>query len=359
MNTIAPENYFAQLEDKLSKLHNDFADLDLPNIEVFQSKPLNFRMRAEFKVWHEGDISTFAMNVPGKKQIYTITDFPIGSKRINELMPQILEVINQSDTIRRRLFSAEFLTTLQGEAIISLIYHRKLDAVWEDAATKIHQQLGVSIIGRARKQKIVIGCDFVTEHLTVDNETYHYQQIENSFTQPNAEINQKMLSWAKSCANGLGGDLLELYCGNANFTCVLAKKFTRVLATEVSKVSVRSALMNLESNQIHNVTIVRMSSEEFTQALNNERPFRRLKNIPLSDYRFSTIFVDPPRAGLDPDTETLTAGFNNILYVSCNPETLYTNLQTFIKTHEIKRFAVFDQFPYTPHVECGVWLQRL
>ena len=27
-------------------------------------------------------------------------------------------------------------------------------------------------------------------------------------------------------------------------------------------------------------------------------------------------------------------------------------------THSIGRLAFFDQFPYTNHVECGVWLQR-
>jgi hypothetical protein len=25
-------------------------------------------------------------------------------------------------------------------------------------------------------------------------------------------------------------------------------------------------------------------------------------------------------------------------------------------THDLKRFAVFDQFAYTPHLECGVHL---
>jgi hypothetical protein len=27
-------------------------------------------------------------------------------------------------------------------------------------------------------------------------------------------------------------------------------------------------------------------------------------------------------------------------------------------SHRVQRFAVFDQFPYTPHVECGALLVR-
>jgi len=270
----------------------------------------------------------------------------------------LLGEITGSDILRKRLFSAEFLTTLSGEAVVTLIYHRKLDDEWEATATRLQDALGINIIGRSRKQKIILGREYLLEVLQVNERNYHYQQVEGSFTQPNAGVNQHMLSWAENCSKQLNGDLLELYCGNGNFTCVLADSFDKVLATEVSKVSVRSAFYNLNANHITNVKIARMSSEELTQALNKERAFRRLKDIPLDNYNFSTLFVDPPRAGLDPATEQLATNFTNILYISCNPQTLGLNLETLTKTHIIKRFAVFDQFPYTPHLECGVWLQK-
>ena len=99
---------------------------------------------------------------------------------------------------------------------------------------------------------------------------------------------------------GLGGDLLELYCGNGNFTLPLASQFERVLATEIAKISVNSAHWNLQENGVSNVTIVRMSSEEITSALNGERPFRRLKEIDLESYQFSTVFVDPTQSRTGP-----------------------------------------------------------
>jgi tRNA (uracil-5-)-methyltransferase len=49
--------------------------------------------------------------------------------------------------------------------------------------------------------------------------------------------------------------------------------------------------------------------------------------------------------------------FDNILYVSCNPSTLMENMAMLEGTHSIENFAVFDQFPYTPHLECGVFLK--
>ncbi len=50
--------------------------------------------------------------------------------------------------------------------------------------------------------------------------------------------------------------------------------------------------------------------------------------------------------------------FDNIVYISCNPETLAANLRSIASTHSIQRFAAFDQFPYTHHLECGVYLVR-
>ncbi|MEH6616970.1 MAG: tRNA (uridine(54)-C5)-methyltransferase TrmA, partial [Porticoccus sp.] len=351
-------NYQQQLDEKLAELSSDFAELALPKIDIHSSEPLHFRMRAEFRIWHENGSAHFAMNQPGEKRPYIIEDFPIGSQQINQLMPLLLVEINASEILSRRLFSAEFLTTLSGEALITLIYHKPLNDEWQEVALKLQKQLGVAIIGRSRKQKTVLDRDYVIEKLHVSGKEYQYQQVETGFTQPNARVNQKMLEWALKQSTQCGGDLVELYCGNGNFTCVLAQNFNRVLATEISKISVRSAQHNFEANDIDNITIVRMSSEEFTEALNGVRPFRRLKDIDLNSYNFSTIFVDPPRAGLDDATVDLVKRFDIIIYISCNPTTLKANLISMGDTHNIESFAVFDQFPYTHHLESGVLLKK-
>jgi tRNA (uracil-5-)-methyltransferase len=54
----------------------------------------------------------------------------------------------------------------------------------------------------------------------------------------------------------------------------------------------------------------------------------------------------------------LVQGYERILYISCNPDTLKDNLEQLYKTHRVTRFALFDQFPYTDHMETGVLLER-
>ena len=101
-----------------------------------------------------------------------------------------------------------------------------------------------------------------------------------------------------------------------------------------------------------------MSSEEFTEAWKSGRKYTRLEGIDLKECDFKTLLVDPPRAGLDPDTQKLMREFDRVVYISCNPDTLKRDFETAADIFEIESFAIFDQFPYTHHVECGLYLTR-
>ena len=354
-----PTLYTAQLEAKTQQFLADFASLNTPPPQVFASPPLHYRLRAEFRIWHEGDNFNYVMFDPDAPRTpIAVHDFPIGSQRINQLMPTLREKLLADSRLKSRLYTVEFLTTLSGDALITLVYHRQLDDAWQQAATQLQAQLGVGIIGRSRGKKIVLSRDHVTEILTVNERKLEYRQIEGSFTQPNGHINEHMLTWACARINDVGGALIELYCGNGNFTIALSPYFKRVLATEISKTSIQAAQHNLAANNIDNVAFARLSSDEISTALAGEREFRRLRDIPLQEYRFSTLLVDPPRAGLDDRTLNLAQRFENILYISCNPITLRENLVALNKTHRIAALALFDQFPYTHHLECGVLLQK-
>jgi tRNA (uracil-5-)-methyltransferase len=326
---------------------------------VFASEPLHYRLRAEFRIWHHGEQLDYAMFDPDNpRQPVLMADFPAASTAVCALMPRLRAALIASEALRARLFGAEFIATLSGEMLVTLIYHRKLDDAWEAAARVLAADLKIGLIGRSRGQKIVLERDWVLEQFELNGRALRYQQFEGSFSQPNGGVNRKMLGWACAQAATLGGDLLELYCGNGNFTVALAPLFGKVLATEVSKSSVQAAQYNLAANAIANAAIVRMSSEEISAALAGRETFQRLKDIDLAAHAFSTVFVDPPRSGLDPATLDLIAGFANILYISCNPDTLRANVAALQASHRIAAAAVFDQFPYTHHMECGLLLQR-
>ncbi|PSW03364.1 tRNA (uridine(54)-C5)-methyltransferase TrmA [Photobacterium lipolyticum] len=362
---INTADYRQQLDEKAERIQNIFDDFETPELEVFASPAEHYRMRAEFRVWHEGEDLYYVMFNQETREKYRVDQFPAASRVINDLMPLLIEALKPSHTLRHKLFQVDFLSTLSGEILVSLLYHRQLDEAWETEAKALKQRLNdegfnLNIIGRARKMKIIIDRDFVVEKLNVFGQSLTYKQVENSFTQPNGEVAQKMLEWAVDCTLDSEGDLLELYCGNGNFSLALAKNFDRVLATELAKPSVDSAQYNIAVNDIDNVQIIRMSAEDFTDAMEGKREFRRLKdqNVDLQSYNCNTIFVDPPRSGMDEGTCRMVQGYERIMYISCNPDTLKENLEILSQTHRITRFALFDQFPYTHHMEAGVFLER-
>lgn len=361
MNTLLanPAKYTTQLTEKQQYLTDLLAPFNAPKLEVFDSPTEHYRMRAEFRLWREGEQLDYAMFKQGDKHTPILLDsFPIASQQINELMPQLKAAWQASKTLSNRLFQIEFLTTLKGDAVVTLCYHRPLDEQWQTEAEQLAKQLNINIIGRSRKQRLVIGKDYAIEEFTITGNTFTYQQPEGAFTQPNGIVCNKMLNWAYDVLGTRNDDLLELYCGNGNFTLPLATRVRKVLATEISKTSVKAALQNIADNHIDNISLVRLSAEELTQALNQVRPFNRLAHVDLTSYQFSTVFVDPPRAGMDKDTCELVRQFPRIIYISCNPETLLENIKQLADTHQISRCALFDQFPYTHHMEAGVLLEK-
>ncbi|GGO75133.1 tRNA (uridine(54)-C5)-methyltransferase TrmA [Bowmanella pacifica] len=359
---IDSRQYEAQLAEKAEILRSLFKQHAMPALELYPSNPLHYRMRAEFRVWHDGEDLYHIMFDSQTKEKYRVDHFPPASKLINEVMIDLLELLKPNDTLRRKLYQIDYLSTLSGEILVTLVYHKPLDEEWQQEAQKLRTILRnkyqLDIVGRARKQMVLLERDHVIEALDINGRTYQFKQIENSFTQPNAGVNCQMIGWALDATKDLSADLLELYCGLGNFTLPLAQNFERVLATEISKASVEAANYNAKLNQIDNVTVIRISSEEFTEALQGKRQFKRLAGIQLEAFDCQTVLVDPPRAGLDPDTCKLVSHYQNILYISCNPQTLLDNLETLGQTHEVTRFALFDQFPYTHHAECGVVLKR-
>ena len=354
-----PERYHALLSAKLAANLPAFRPYYQAKPEIFESAPSHYRMRAEFRMWHDGDRVEFVMfPAATPREPQRIEHFPIAATAIDDLIAPLRTLLNATPVLKHRLFQTEFLTTGCGDTLLTLIYHKKLDDGWRDAALALQEKLGVHVIGRSRKQKVTLSRDYVTETLSIEQRTFRYRQSEGVFTQPNRGVNQHMIEWVLRHTAPDADDLLELYCGIGNFTLPLAQRFRKVLATEVSKQAVRLANHNRDVNQVDNLSLVRMSSEEFSQAFRQVRPFRRLAKTPLNDFRLRTLLVDPPRSGLDPATLGLATDFERLIYISCNPLTLVENLATLHATHRVTKLAFFDQFPYTDHLECGVILQR-
>jgi len=217
------------------------------------------------------------------------------------------------------------------------------------AAKKIQDNYkNLSLIGRSKKQKVLIGGEDLEVICNYANSSFKILQNDLVFFQPNFYLYSFMVSFITKQLEG-AKDLLELYCGCGGFTLPLASKFNKVFATENNRHSIRLLKESIKLNNLSNVETARLSDDETASALANERPFRRLENIDMQSYQFSHILVDPPRAGLSDETITLSKKFKNMIYISCNPETF---LRDVVKVERnIEAIAIFDQFANTQHLE--------
>ncbi len=358
--SLYDKGYPAQVAMKMGRLSELLAPFYTGAIVPHLSPESHYRARAEYKAYHDERGAHYAMRHLNKKDFVFLEECPMVLPAIERRMWRLMEAVNADETLRHKLFGVEFLATTTGECLVTMLYHKKLDEAWRSRAEALAGLLDAHIVGRSRKQKVVIGEEFVTEELEIGGRRWRWRHYEQSFTQPNPAVNARMIAWAVTqAARYAAGDLCELYCGSGNFTLPLSPLFGKVIATEISKRAIKAALENCGLNGVEHIAFLRMSSEEFTEALEGRRRFRRLEGVALEDYDLQTVLVDPPRAGLDDATRSLLARFETILYISCNPETLARDLGTLTRTHRIVEAALFDQFPYTPHTEAGVVLKKV
>ncbi|MBE0490881.1 MAG: tRNA (uridine(54)-C5)-methyltransferase TrmA [Sulfurospirillum sp.] len=352
--TLYDKSYEEQLAYKKESIKELFKALHVNDFPIFPSPSTHYRSRAEFRIWHDGRKISYAMSVMDKKSVVCIENCPKVVKSIYNLMPKLKTALENNEILSHKLFAVEFLNGTSG-ILVSLLYHKQLDDNWQVEASKLCQTLSINIIGRAKKQKRVIGSDSLTQSLHVEDKEFVYTITEGGFSQPNNNVNTQMIQWVCSHV-GHGKDLLELYCGHGNFTLPMAGKFSKVLATEIAKSSITSAQKSAKQVGINNINFLRMSVEDLTSALNGEREFNRLREIDLDSFHFSHVLVDPPRAGIDEKSLTFLKRFDKIIYISCNPQTLKRDIE--FLNYKIEDFALFDQFPHTLHVEAGAILAK-
>jgi len=73
------------------------------------------------------------------------------------------------------------------------------------------------------------------------------------------------------------------------------------------------------------------------------------------------LIIDPPRAGLSPRSlkQIISLEIPNLLYVSCNPETLARDLSLLTESgYKLENLTPVDFFPHTAHLEVVASLSR-
>eukprot|EP01038_Epipyxis_sp_PR26KG_P004519 gene4519-6384_t len=367
------------------------------HLMIHESPKRHFRQKCRFAIFHNSNCPPWEINnkqhvngLISNKLNYgmwehgsmsvIVRSFPIASIQIYSIMEPLLSFIETEDILSHGLTSVTFLSTMSGNLMITLIYNDLFDEnQWVSSAIamkdsfinniiliKSCQYDQINIIGRYKGHKVIIGNDFITETLCLDDgRILRYKQIDNGFSNPNSHVNVTVLNWLCSIISeefkhknftASNDDLLELYCGNGNHTVALSAYFRNIIAVEINHHLVAAASENFMINGISNVKVVACDSQQFARRILKSKKYK--DNSTGNEYNFNTVLVDPPRCGLDSITRKMILSYDKILYISCSPESLIRDLKDILMTHDLMKIAVFDQFAYTPHLETGVYLQK-
>jgi len=160
-----------------------------------------------------------------------------------------------------------------------------------------------------------------------------------TFFQVNPDVNSILVERTLAHLHSMGSlSLLDLYCGNGNFSLPAAAAGVKTVGVESSSGAVLDALAASGSNN----RFIEMDTLRFL-ALDNEEP--------------DAIIVDPPRTGLPRELVDLLGAKRSplLIYISCEPSTLARDLARLTTAgYVISDIELFDMFPQTFHSETMV-----
>ena len=166
----------------------------------------------------------------------------------------------------------------------------------------------------------------------------------SAFLQTNTEMAERLYELAREYAALTGTEnVYDLYCGTGTIGLSLAARAASVWGLEISEEAVACAIENAELNGVGNASFFAGNVGQTVEELREEAG------------EPDVVIVDPPRAGLAGKAlrRTGALGASRIVYVSCNPTTLASDLQVLRDEYgyQLERCRPLDMFPHTPHVE--------
>ena len=146
-----------------------------------------------------------------------------------------------------------------------------------------------------------------------------------------------------------GDVLLDMCCGVGMFGILLSKFFNYIIGMDNNPCNSELVYENLRINNVTNYNYLEGNVEDNIDTI-------------LSNDRQYSIVVNPPRRGLYKnftDMINLRSGFiKDIVYVSCNGESLARDLEFLGEGWVIEKIVPLDQFPNTNHYEIIVKMKN-
>lgn len=340
--------YGAQLEAKENIVKNAMTRIGKVNCTVSPILPcnsqFNYRNKASFPV-KNGKVGYYEAST---HNIVEINSCPLLKEDINDALSLIRPFISKysmgvSHVVIRSTCGQTMITLVTGtkdfpykNELISCLKPLNPASINLNINTNPRHILGnktVNIYG-AKHTKYEIGGNT-------------FKVSPTSFLQVNDAQTHVLYNTAVSLTSIENQPVIDAYCGIGTISLMLAKKAKSVLGVELNPSSIANAKQSALENGLSNASFICGKCQDVISQLIKEQP--------------TTIFVDPPRAGVDKAVinAICSSAIKNIVYVSCNPSTLARDTALLCNQgYSVEKIIPVDMFPSTAHVETIVLIQR-
>ena len=318
--------------------------------------PFAYRQRIQLKVNYTAGKLSVGFHRAGSHSVVDIPDCcPIAMPALNAALAEVRNLILLSD-VPWHIPQVDLVASPVGQvvAIFHYIGHdrQEFSNRLATAAKSLASLHGISIqSGRKSSLQHFSGPEMMVYSLpscTGNEVEIHYTP--DGFSQVNFSINRAIVAALIDFCEAVNPDsILDLFCGNGNFSLPLVRNTRKVIGFESFEKSVHLAEFNARHNCIDNARYRCMDSAAGLEQLADDREY------------FDLVIIDPPRSGAaDVARKLYRSKASHVIYVSCDPPTLARDINILQKYgYQVLHIQPVDMFPQTYHLESVTFLQGL
>ncbi len=357
--------YPEQLSAKASKVLQDLAFMGPLKLEPTVSSPLQgFRNRAKMAV--TGSVEEPKIGLHGEQDLDAgreLLSCPIHHPRLNEVieaLPGFLASFRiEPYRIRERRGELKgiiaFYSPQSHEMYLRFVLRsQECIARLRKMAPELQARFPFLVCLSANLQPIphaiLEGPEeiFLTESRTIVHQLGKLRMTlaPQAFVQTNVEVAARLYDTAAGWISEIQPQrAMELFCGQGAFSLAAASSAGSWLGVEVNSDAVRQANLTAQSLGFSHVKFHCADAAQVGAEMREFSP--------------ELVLVNPPRKGLGAAASLISASLpRDLIYSSCNSESLAADLRVLGSDYGVKRAQVFDLFPHTEHFETLVWLSR-
>ena len=222
-----------------------------------------------------------------------------------------------------------------------------------DALIKLHPEITTVVeninsrhtnVILGNKEKILYGPGYIKDDIL----GLTFEISPSSFFQVNPEQVEVLYKTALNLIDIKKNQVvLDAYSGVGTIGLIASKNAKKVISVEIVKDAHKNAIENAKRNNVNNIEFHCRDAGEFINSYEDD---------------LDIVIMDPPRKGSDEKflSTLINKKVPEIIYISCDPETLARDLEYLKKSYEITYIQPVDMFPMTAHVETvvGLYLKK-